>query len=273
MTHTIIAVGGKKVKRCLNCMENCMDDDNVCPVCGSQNLGCEQDMRKNMLHGRYLLGTERSQNPREKLFLGWDTLFERKVFVRKSDDYINKTEKALLLKNWENSIRLDEVTEILKVLSAFEEDEGVFQILEYPGDRTLFNVLEEIDSLPFKKVEKMVEKMVYALYNAHEIGVFHGQIMPECCYLTLYGKLALMGFKGGSAKEDVKALSSLAVCCLIGLDKWKNGEEQEKIDILEARCPSEWFEVLYRILWEQQVPNNLRSFANLLNGAATMEIK
>lgn len=53
----------------------------------------------------------------------------------------------------------------------------------------------------------------------------------------------------------------------------ENGEEQEKIDILEARCPSEWFEVLYRILWEQQVPNNLRSFANLLNGAATMEIK
>lgn len=84
------------MKRCLNCMENCMDDDNVCSVCGSQNLGCEQDMRKNMLHGRYLLGTERSQNPREKLFLGWDTLFERKVFVRKSDDYINKTEKALL---------------------------------------------------------------------------------------------------------------------------------------------------------------------------------
>ena len=71
------------MKRCLNCMEEFEDHLRICPACGG-GKGREYPFALkagSILQGRYIVGNCQRARACDIRYIGWDALFERKVFI------------------------------------------------------------------------------------------------------------------------------------------------------------------------------------------------
>ena len=262
------------MKRCLNCMKLYQEQDVKCPFCSLKEEICLKGKTGRKLQQRFLVGTERIRKRGTRLYIGWDELFQRKVFIYEKVGW-EKNDTGEVERFFEISqglIHLDSVEEILKVWAVVKEEESVFQILEYPGELTLREVLAETITLSFEDVELLTEQVSRALQFSQSIGICHGPLDIDSCYIRSSGKMAVGRFQGGTVKSDIRALANLISCCLLGTDVWLGESMKEKIYLLRTCCPEEWFEVLRDILIKKRIPENMKRFIELLDGVATVEI-
>ena len=248
-------------------------EEKQCPLCRYEKEILWGERTGTRLKNRFLIGTERRRKKGTRLYIGWDELFHRKVLIYEKIILSQQAEGISEFgKLGENLIHLDSVEEILKVWAVVYERGQVFHILEYPGEITLREVLKETKMLSFEDVELLFNQVAEALQFSHSIGVCHGTLDVDSCYIKASGKAVLGRFQGGTVKADIMALTNLVSCCLLGTEAWFGESLKEKIYLLRTHCPEEWFEVLRDILLNKNIPKTVKRFRELLDGTATIEI-
>ena len=72
--------------RCLECMEEYEEGLRQCPYCGAGQVWMQEE--KNYLspgiklQNRYIAGTVQAKRETDIIYIGWDTIFERKVLIQ-----------------------------------------------------------------------------------------------------------------------------------------------------------------------------------------------
>ncbi|MCI8865540.1 MAG: hypothetical protein HFG60_09700 [Lachnospiraceae bacterium] len=264
--------------RCLNCMGEHEELLPSCPYCGWKGMWRKGDWLEpgTILQGRYILGTLRSRNEADILYIGWDALFNRKVLlteyfpqscVDRGGDGLLHGEPAMQkvfsagIKTFCNTgkrlIMLDDTKGLLNVYSVFEENGTAYMAMEYPGELTLREALLERGALSLESTEELVRCIAVPLSSAHGMHFCHGNLSLDCCYQVAPGKYKVGGFneaayltgdvpdvrgkaKGRMAPDpgrDVYQLAWITGCALMGVEEWEDCSVEENLALLGEDLP------------------------------------
>lgn len=83
---------------------------------------------------------------------------------------------------------------IVKVYDLFEENGGLFMVMERLTGRTLDNILKEHQSLSEAQATYVVGRLAATLQAIHLSGLVHGDIKPENLFLTNSAEIILLDF-------------------------------------------------------------------------------
>lgn len=268
------------MKTCMNCMSEIPGGESVCPVCGWD--GSENDARclpaGTILQGRYIVGTCRNIRSADIQYIAWDALFARNVFImeyfpkniasRSESGGIIAAEKdkklmysgiQCFMEEKDKLILLDGTHGLLNVLAGFQENNTAYMVLEYPGEKTLRDILKAEGPWDLQKTERLLKNLVRPLAAAYQNKILHGQLSMDCCYLTPQGNFKVGFFNEAlfltSQKkefQDEKArlsadcfeLAHIAGAALAGVDVWQAQPVDESLDMLEDKLPECVIDVL-----------------------------
>ena len=298
------------MKRCLNCMEEYEEQHTVCPFCGWDGGGEPGEWLEpgSILQGRYIIGTVRSKKPADLLYIGWDALFSRKVLVEeyfprsrvrrdggrkvkplKAEDEDWTAGKKLFVDDARTLITLDGTKGLLDVFSVVEENDTAYMVMEYPGERTLRDVLVNDPPWSLEQTERLLMDLSWCLMAAHRNGVVHGQLCMEYCYAVRDGEYKVgcfneAGFLTGDIADrnagplgpnvDIFELAHIAGAALCGVDRWEKRSVDENLDDLSEEIPEYVIDTLADAMntdpgcW----PESLRRFLDRFMDEATIEM-
>lgn len=142
--------------RCMNCMEEYNEKQNKCPHCGYVNLqpiNVEWYLpQETTLQRRYLVGNVLRENENEIIYIGWDSVLEKRIAIKeyypvpcvqraagqKELSYQSEEEKAQFMRGLEKFIseaqqlaRFREDTGVIRIYDSFEENGTAYTIIEY----------------------------------------------------------------------------------------------------------------------------------------------
>lgn len=299
------------MKRCLNCMEEYEEQNAICPLCGWDGSWKKGEWLEpgSILQGRYIIGTARTRNPADMLYIGWDALFSRKVLIEEyfpqscvyrdsgSSSLKQLGEKAADRKAGRDRfiaagqalIAMDGTRGLLEVLSVAEENETVYMVMEYAGERTLRDVLSEEAPWTLAQTERLLMDLSGTLMAAHRSSVYHGQLGLDCCYVAqetgyklgrfndagfLTGDLAEAGAGAPGPGVDIFELAHIAGAALAGVAKWENRDVDESLDELAETVPEYVVDTLSDALSSDpsRRPESLRRFLDRFMDEATIEM-
>lgn len=266
------------MKRCLNCME--VHDELLpsCPYCGWNGMWRKGDWLEpgSILQGRYIVGTLRSRNEADIVYIGLDALFNRKVLLmeyfpqscagRTADGSIQgdpavQKNFAAGVKTFRNTGRklivLDDTKGLLNVHSVFEENGTAYMTMEYPGEKTLREALMERGMLSLEDTEELVRCIAVPLSSAHGMHLCHGNLSLDCCYQVAPGKYKVgcfneAGYMTGDIPDargkargrmvpdpgkDVYQLAWITGCALLGVEEWEDFSVEENLALLKENTP------------------------------------
>ncbi len=261
------------MKRCLYCMSDMAENDEFCAVCGWRGEDNEAGCLPVgfILQRRYIIGACRRIRSADIQYIAWDALFSQKVFVmeyfpeqiagRLSDGQVQAEEKdrgllkegiQCFLHEKDKLILMDGIHGLLNVLAGFEENNTAYMVLEYPGDRTLTEVLEEEGPWSLLKTKRLLKNLVSPLAAAYQSGILHGQLSADCCYLTAQGNFKVGFFnealfvtdpdpdyqeKKAQQSIDCFELAHIVGATLVGMDVWQNQLVDDSLEMLEGKLP------------------------------------
>ena len=157
-----------QMRRCMKCMEELLEGDRFCPVCGyDQDSGSQPSnaLKQNtVLHSRYLIGNVIGRGGFGITYVGWDMTLEMKVAVKeyfptgtaaRSNSYSNEiqwdfTDEGKIgwsdgiqrfLKEARKMAKLDSVSSIVRVRDAFDENQTAYIVMDFVEGVTLKNYL------------------------------------------------------------------------------------------------------------------------------------
>ena len=197
----------ERIRRCLNCMESYEDHLESCPFCHYKNT-TEWDSRLilkpgTILQHRYIAGTLRGEGETDLTYIGWDELFDRKVLIqeffpanlaaRDAEGRVvplqGKEEELLkwsneFVRQRENLIRLYESPDVVCVFSAFRDNGTAYMTCQYADSPTLGEYLSGNGPVRVQLARAYLDQAVRAVWEAHKIGVIHGNICPDSFWMT-----------------------------------------------------------------------------------------
>lgn len=298
------------MRRCLNCMEEYEEQHAVCPVCG-----WDEDTPKgewlepgSILQGRYIIGTLRSRNPADMLYIGWDALFSRRVLVAeyfpgsrvrrdgerdvkplRPDDEKWIAGKHKFQSDAQALIALDDTKGLLNVYGVVEENNTAYMVMEYPGEKTLRDVLLKEGPWTLEQTERLLMDLSWCLMAAHRNGVYHGQFSMDCCYAVRDGEYKVgrfneSGFLTGDIADhnagplgpsvDIFELAHIAGAALSGVEQWESRPVDENLDELAEEVPEYVIDTLADAMNDDadRWPESLRRFLDRFMDEATIEM-
>ncbi|MDD3253285.1 MAG: hypothetical protein PHV18_12085 [Lachnospiraceae bacterium] len=298
------------MKRCLNCMEEYEEEQAECPFCGWFKAEKKDEALEpgSILQGRYIVGTVRRRNCADILYIGWDALFSRKVFIEeyfpksrtyrlhgetlerfKADDPDVTEGLNRFIESGQMLISLDETAGLLPVFAVISENQTAYMILEYPGDRTLRDVLESRAPMTIDEAEKLLMNLSRPLLAAHRNEIYHGQLNLECCYAVPQGKYKIGDFNdtgvitqdtGDDHYEapcpdaDIFELAHIVGAALTGVKLWESRSVDDNLEKLSNTIPDYVIDALSHATSENPDvwPSSLRRFVDEFMDEATIEL-
>ncbi len=258
------------MKKCLNCMSEMAGKDEICALCGWDGQDNEEGCLPagTILQGRYIIGTCRKIRIADIQYIAWDALFSRKVYVMEyfpsqiAERYdseellVEECDQELLeqgvrcfLEQKDKLILMDQIHGLLNVLAGFQANRTAYMILEYPGEKTLEDVLRTEGPWGLSKTERLLKNLVRPLMAAYQSKMIHGQLSADCCYLTMQGNFKIGFFNEALyvtelEEESVRCtmdcfeLAHIAGAALTGIDLWESQPVDDSLEILEEEVPS-----------------------------------
>ena len=157
-----------------------------------------------VLGGRYRLDDLLSESAGARFWRGTDTVLARNVAIHAlpSED---ARAGALLEAARRSATVLD--PHLLRVLDCDDAD-GVTWVVNEWGSGASLDILLERGPLPASRAAWLTREVAETIAVAHDAGVCHGRLTPECVLVTEAGSVKLIGFVLASAIENGNGASS-----------------------------------------------------------------
>lgn len=219
---------GKKIVRCLGCMERYEAFDSICPHCGYVNGTPPSEQYHlvpgTILHNKYLLGRVLGYGGFGVTYIAWDEILQRKVAVK---EYMPREcasrmagTKRLSLFSGERTeqfhngleafkeeasklMKLHDLDGTVRLFDLFEENGTAYLVMEYLDGENLAEVLKEKGKIPVEEALELLVPIMKSLKEIHGLDLIHRDISPDNIFLTKSGEVKLLDF--GSARYSVLA--------------------------------------------------------------------
>lgn len=201
--------------RCLECMEAYDESLCQCPYCGADQVWVQEEKiylaPGTKLQNRYIVGKDQAKRETDIIYIGWDTIFERKVLIQeffpdycvsRSDGksvsiFTAQTRKELFDKGLEAFISngrklmyLYREADIGQVYSCFQENHTAYLISKYYDLPVLRDYAEEKHLKP--QVRKLLmNEAIEAVEKIQHRGILHGNISEDSFWVTPENTLIL----------------------------------------------------------------------------------
>lgn len=202
-----------------------LGEDGTCPACGKRADAYRPQSHHFppgiLLHERYLIGRSLGEGGFGITYLGFDTSLERRVAVKEyfpncfvkrensvtlqvtcyteaDEEYYTKGRKQFL-KEARTMARLENITECVRVLDFFPENNTAYIVMEFLEGETLKDMTLREGRISPETVFGMIGPVLRAMESMHRAGIIHRDISPDNLMKLRDGKVKLMDF--GCAKD------------------------------------------------------------------------
>lgn len=212
---------------CMGCMSE-KNGKDPCPFCGYSD-----DMThiasylspKTLLAGRYIVGKLFSYNGESVLYMGFDTIENRKVTIReympdtlcdraeKSEMIVVKNDKMPLYKTYlaefidlhSTLIKSDTMGNLQTVLDVFSENNTAYTIMDFIVGITLKKYLASCGgTLSWEQIKELFPSALTTLGIVHRVGIIHRAISTNTIFITEKNELKIISF-GISASRTAES--------------------------------------------------------------------
>lgn len=219
---------GKRIARCLGCMEQYEAFDSICPHCGYVNGTPPAEQYHlvpgTILHNKYLLGRVLGYGGFGVTYIAWDEILQRKVAIK---EYMPREcasrmagTKRLSLFSGERTeqfyngleafkeeagklMKLHDLEGTVRIFDLFEENGTAYLVMEYLDGKNLAEVLKEKGKISVEEALELMLPLMESLKEIHGLDLIHRDISPDNIFLTKSGEVKLLDF--GSARYSVLA--------------------------------------------------------------------
>lgn len=210
------------MKRCLNCMEEKPEGQNICPYCGYDEETTEErfDQLKpgSLLNNRFTVGRPLGRGGFGITYIAWDNSLQRKVAIKEylpkgmatresgntSISYDPETKEAFLHgieKTLEESRKLagfSSLESVVNVYDCFKENGTAYIVMEVLKGENAKEKIRREGRLSFEETIGIIAPVLKTLASVHKAGIIHRDISPDNIFICDNGKVKLLDF--GSAR-------------------------------------------------------------------------
>ncbi|MCD8118347.1 MAG: BspA family leucine-rich repeat surface protein [Lachnospiraceae bacterium] len=217
--------------RCINCMKEIAPGTRICPYCGydRQTEQMPSALRPDtILRGRYLVGRVIGRGGFGITYVGLDLTLEMKVAIKEYYpsgiasrnnswsnqvvwDSVSQNQDARaqradsmerVLKEARRTAKLSDVSSIVSVHDAFQENETAYIVMEFIEGTTLKDYLASHGMMSWEECKQMLFPVMDGLAQAHDLGIIHRDISPDNIIIRPDGTAKLLDL---GAAVDVSA--------------------------------------------------------------------
>lgn len=209
---------------CPYCMHH-LKEDGACPHCGREKTKYQPASHHlppgSVLKDRYVVGRALGEGGFGITYLGMDTNLERRVAVKEyfptclvsretalslsvtcyTQNYQDVYEKgrSQFLKEARTMAKLENISEIVRVLDHFQDNNTAYIVMEFLEGETLKDRTARLGRIPSGELLELLRPVMGAMEAMHQAGIIHRDISPDNLMCLPSGKVKLMDF--GCAKE------------------------------------------------------------------------
>ena len=212
----------KETNLCMNCMGE-LNDHGTCPLCGLYDTEAYISSYlapKTFLANRYIIGRLINYCGESALYIGFDTVENRKVTVReympdtlcvrerdmevvtvKQDKLpLYKTYLAEFIELHSTLMNSPAIPCVQTVLDVFSENNTAYAVMDYLGGISLKSYLTNCgEILSWEQVKDLFPSLLTALNMLHGLGIIHRGISTSTIFVSEKNELKLMGFSISAA--------------------------------------------------------------------------
>ena len=223
-------------KRCYGCMK-LKQNSPICEHCGydeRRTNGPHQLPVGTILQGKYLVGRVLGQGGFGITYLGRDIKLDIPVAIKEyyptgmvsressvdcavtvatdGEDTRFAENRDRFLREAQTLARLEDVSEVVQVKNFFEENNTAYIVMGYVRGITLKEHMRRSGGkLPAREVFRLLEPLMEALGQVHELGLVHRDISPDNIMLQPNGRARLIDFGAAHAATAAGDKSTQAV--------------------------------------------------------------
>ena len=216
-------------KICISCMKEGMTAQGVCSLCGFNARSYQPKPYTlppfSILHGNYLVGKVLGEGGFGITYIGYDltlnfTCAVKEFFVRQSmmrdsrsssnvrretsgegQEAILQASYAKFLQEARTLVRLNKLSNIVKVYTCFEENGTAYFVMDYLGGPTLRQfIAREGGKISWNRAAGILAPAMQALQKLHEKDILHRDISPDNLMFDEEGEIYVLDF-GGARQE------------------------------------------------------------------------
>lgn len=206
----------------MNCMGE-LNDHGTCPLCGlydAESYISSYLAPKTFLVNRYIIGRLINYCGESALYIGYDTVEDRKVTVREympdtlcvrerdTETVTVKPDKLPLYKTYlaefielhTTLMNSSAIPCVQTVLDVFSENNTAYAIMDYLGGISLKSYLANCgEILSWEQVKELFPPLLTALNMLHGLGIIHRGVSTSTIFVSEKNELKLLGFSISAA--------------------------------------------------------------------------
>jgi serine/threonine protein kinase len=223
---------------CKNCFHK-IDSATVCPKCGySGNSPIDKETLNlgSILNGKYIIGRVLGRGGFGVTYLGYDLNLNIKVAIKEylPQVLVTRRKNSPLITihsgNKESTFKegLEKFISEARIVAMFAQNPNIVSIREFfPENKTAYMVMDYIEGvdlagyvrkkgrpLSFIEALKLLNPLMSALQQVHNVGLLHRDISPDNIYITEEGTPILLDF--GAARQYSSQTKSMSVILKLG---------------------------------------------------------
>jgi len=262
-----------KAIRCLNCMTEVEEIEDICPHCGWEKTTHSEGEfflpPSTMIHDkRYLVGTVVNFGGFGITYIGWDRMLKQKVAIKEffpsqQDNPVTRVpgeniimnpqqieDLAMFNKGKQRFIeealvlaKFNKVPAIVSVLEWFEENNTVYMVMEFLEGQGLneyvVSLLEK--RIPYEEAIILITPVIEALEKVHEEGILHRDVSPDNIYMTKERNIRLIDFGAARHSEKDESKTEIVKFGYTPLEQYSHDGNQGSWTDVYALCATLYF--------------------------------
>jgi serine/threonine protein kinase len=173
-------------RECLACKERYSNESRFCEICGMPLSLVSSQQAPNIIANRYEIIKEVGKGAMGIVYLAHDTLLRRDVALKVllPSNLRNETAAKRLLREARAAGRIAHPN-VIQIFDAgfYAKESQPFMVMEYLQGKTLKDIFEENQGLPWADLYPIARQIAQALAAAHAQDVVHRDLKPANVFL------------------------------------------------------------------------------------------
>ncbi len=221
--------------RCMGCMEQMPDHEQICPKCGYDKNAAVQEayylLPGTAVGEKYIVGRVLGYGGFGVTYIGWDKMLNRRVAIKEylpsnlatrsygtqrisvySGEAGEQYHKGLerFMSEARRLAKFHHVPEIVDIYDCCLDNNSGYIVMEYLEGETVKQILQYVEKMPEDKALKIIRSVLAGLSMVHKEGIIHRDIAPDNIFITKKDEVKILDF-GAARHESAGQSKTLSV--------------------------------------------------------------